>query len=167
MHFEELNASHAAVFLDFVADLKAHDPGTFKRWFDREWSDFTFAQYARECERDRMDWRPKAGQISRTAHLLIDDGVVNGFGLLRFPLTPAIERDGGNLVFIVPPSRRGRGWGVQTLNRLLFVAARAGLARAWVSCAENDAAARRCIKQNRGESTGVEDHRESFWIPLR
>jgi len=171
MRFEEIDLTHAPAFLEFVRDVRAHDPPTFAAMLapsqDGDWNDLSFAAFVRNCERERLDWRPKAGRTSITSYVAIDGEDVVGFGRLRFPLTPALEANGGNVVFTVPPARRGRGWGTLTLNRLLFEGARAGLARALVTCAADDEITRRCIERNRGESAGLYRGREKFWIPLR
>ena len=167
MTFAELGAEHAAAFLVFAEELRRLDRGTFDLWFHREWNDLTFAAYLRECETERRDWRPKAKQISTTRYVLSDAEGVIGVGILRFPLTPAVESSGGNVVVITAPSRRRRGLGTALMNHTLREAARAGLARARVSCPADDAAARGCILKNQGESTGVRDGRDEFWIRLR
>lgn len=166
MRFEELNEDHRAAFLDFVADMHRGDPDAFAAWFGAApRDDLAFKRFAREASAERLDWRPKARQTSRTRYLLFDDaGAAVGLGVLQFPLGPAAE---DNFQFVVAPSHRGRGFGALTLNKLLFEGARAGLARARVSCAADDPAAVRCITLNRGELIEKKNGRAAFWIKLR
>lgn len=164
MQFEELSTTHAAPFLKFVADLRDFDRATFDHYFQREWSPEEFKTYVRECAAERLDWRPKARQVSRTRYLMTDDQGVAGFAVLQFPLGDQVE---ANFQFIVPPSRRGRGFGTLTLNHLLFEGARAGLARALVACATANTVARTCIERNRGQLDQEVNGQAFYWLRLR
>ena len=167
MRIEELGREHRGAFLEFIADLRTHDPATLAAWFDRPWDELGFNRYLVECAAERRDWRPKAKQISTTRYLVIDDDGIAGFGLLRFPLTAEVEATGGNAIFVVPPARRGRGLGALVLNRTLLEAARAGLARARLTCPAADARARRCIEANGGLDADLTGDRAAYWIRLR
>jgi len=154
MKLEEFNLEHSTAFLAMMEDFLEHDPKTFERYFKRpvQWNPFEFKKYALECEEERMDWRPKAKAVSRTHYVVRENpNTIIGYGLLQFPLTSESENDGGNLFVAIPPKFRGQGNGGFCLSLLLFEAVRAGLRRAFVTCAAEDKAARRVIEKNRGE----------------
>ena len=99
-----------------------------------------------------MDWRPKAGQISTSRYVLVDDrNELLAIGLMRFPLNQMTETDGGNLSCYVPPALRNRGFGSYCLALLLFEAVRSGLRRALVTCQHSDPIAAKIIIKNRGQ----------------
>lgn len=154
MKLEELQSEHFSAFQTMLQDFRENDPATFERFFRRknEWSELEFKRYVKECETGRMDWRPKAGKISRSHYIVRENpSTVIGYGMMQFPLTEEIELDGGNLWVAVPPRLRGQGNGGFCLSLLLFEAVRAGLRRALVTCASHDLAARRVIEKNRGQ----------------
>lgn len=171
MVLEELSLKHTEAFLTMLADYQDGDPETFIRLYKRAkpWNAIQFAAFVKASENDRMDWRPKAGMTSITRYVLLsaDRATVLGNGVMRFPLDEELEREGGNLVFDVPPSQRGHNFGAITLNRMLFEAVRAGLARALVTCPSTNTHARKAIEMNRGaldaEIAGI----ARYWIPLR
>lgn len=171
MILHELNGEHSRVFLAMIEDYRNHDPETFERLYARvkPWTAFEFSAFVKECERDRMDWRPKAGKISRTRYVLLDETgqTLLGNGVLRFPLNEEIEAGGGNLIFDVPPGQRGHNYGAVTLNRMLFESVRAGMARVLVTCGVNNTQARRAIEINRGELDAEISGIARYWIRLR
>lgn len=168
MHLDELNETYLASFLELVRDFERDDFETYSAVFALEpWNDLSTARFLKDCGKERMDWRPKAGQQSVTHYVLVDNGQVCGYGRLRFPVDT--EGPVGNLEFMVPPSKRRKGYGTHTLNKMLFEAVRAGLARALVVCRDEDPAAIRCIQYNRGEKI-EEDSRGNllrYWIRFR
>lgn len=133
------------------------------------WGEKEFLSFLRKAEVERYDWRPKAKQISVSRYVLKLDGQIRGYGILRFPIPEDAHPPLGNLEFYVPPSSRGQGFATLTLNRLLFEAVRAGLARALVVAPSNQPAALRAIEHNRGERLKNQDSDEyvSFWISFR
>lgn len=161
MQLEELAPEHEDAFLRMVRGYPDH------ALYGRGWTALTFRAFLKECEKQRQDWRPKGGDPSITRYVLLDDGEICGNGEMRFPLDEDIEASGGNLVFDVPPSKRRQGYGPVVLNRMLFEAVRAGLARVLVTCPAEQVEARKCIELNRGELEGVVAGRARYWIRLR
>lgn len=159
MQLEELNDTHIDSLLALGSEAQP--------LFGTDLSDrISLSRFIKQCSKEKMDWRPKAGQVSLTHYVLMENREVCGYGRLRFP----VEIDGelGNLEFFVPPSKRKRGFGTHTLNRLLFEAVRAGLARALVVCRADNPAAIRCILYNRGEKIEDADSEWArFWIRFR
>ncbi|HMN67153.1 MAG TPA: GNAT family N-acetyltransferase [Bdellovibrionales bacterium] len=168
---EELTDSHQDAFLQMLQDFQENDPHCFETHFARPkpWSPLGFQSFLRQCAKERLDWRPGPNKTSQTRYVLIDgDATIVGFAILRFPLDTKLEAAGGNVVFAVPPKFRKQGFGALTLNRMLFEAARAGMARLLVTCPKDNLPARKCIEKNRGEKES-EDAAPSlrYWIPLR
>jgi predicted acetyltransferase len=154
LEIHELTNDHAKSFLNMMDDFAENDPQAFQQWFARPkpWSEFEFRAYLKECEAQRLDWKPGPNRTSVTRYVLLNpEGQACGFGEMRFPLDEKTEIEGGNLSFVVPPARRGGMFEAHTLNRLLFEAVRAGLARVLVTALVKDQKAVEAIEMNRGE----------------
>ncbi len=178
---EEINLQAKHDFLIAMQDYAEGDCETFRRHYIRsnQWNEAEFRIFVKECEKQRMDWRPSAKCISTTHYILREhDGRVCGIGRMRFPLNAEQQPDRGNLEFDVPPSLRRQDYGTLVLNRMLFEAVRAGLARALVVCTSKNIAAVKIIEKNRGilessitPSPDIEqterDELLRFWIKLR
>ncbi len=169
MVIEQLAGPHQDQFLLLIRDFAENDKKNFLRLFgDKSWDSKSFLKFVKDCDKSRMDWRPGADKVSLTHYVLRDHGVICGYGRMRFPLNEETEKHGGNLEFYVPPAKRGHGYGALTLNRMLFEAVRAGMARALVTCNAYDTAAIRCVENNRGELIDDGDKITArFWIRFR
>lgn len=179
MQIHEIEASHEAAFLEMVSDYEKNDPATYEALFKpyEPWSPLRFRAFLKECQRQRMDWRPGPDKISITRYVLVDGrGKICGNGIMSFPMSEQMEYEGGNLRFDVPPSQRGNGYGALVLNGMLFEAVRAGMARVLVTCRSDHASAIRAIERNRGEFQDKVPSREPgndgqsisrFWIRFR
>lgn len=155
MKLEEISLNHMIPFISMIGDYKEHDPEALPSLFpnQRHWDAAEFRKFVLQAEKDRLDWKPGPQRVSYTRYVLLDDdGSIAGHALLRFPLDDRTEIDGGNVRFACPPSKRGGMNEVHTLNRMLFEAVRAGLARILVTCyEEGDEVRRQAIEMNRGE----------------
>lgn len=150
MQLEELRDDHEGAFLAMLADFEKGGHTLIVR--KNAWSPGEFRKFVKDCERERMDWRPKAGKVSLTHYVLREpNGDISAYARLRFPLNEITEKDGGNLQVDVPPAYRRQGNGSFALSLLLFQAVRAGLSRALCTCLADDQAARRVIEKNRGK----------------
>lgn len=168
MQLQELSLGHEAAFLTMLADYESGDPALYAALYKRKWDKKEFQAYVAECQKLRQDWRPKAGKTSITRYVLVGlDGRIYGNGSMRFPLDDKIEKTGGNLVVDIPPSLRGQGYGTITLNRMLFEAVRAGLARVLETCPVGDLASRKILEKNRGELESERDGLARYWIRFR
>jgi len=168
MTIEQLGLEHQDQFLLLIRDFAEKDKATFMKLFgDKSWDSKAYQKFVKDCDKSRMDWRPKAKQVSLTHYVLRDNGVICGYGRLRFPLDEKSEKEGGNLEFYVPPSKRKHGYGTFTLNKMLFEAVRAGLSRALVTCDVNNTAAMKCIEANRGERIDDGGKVARYWIRFR
>lgn len=153
MKIEELAPEHEQAFLAAMGEFERADITTFQERYARKsgWSSAEFKKFAKEADKDRLDWRPSGSKTSVTRYVMLaPDGRVLALGLMRFPLDSTTELDGGNLVCDVPPSLRRQGNGSYCLALMLFEAVRAGLRRVLVTCPANDVGARRMIEKNRG-----------------
>lgn len=173
---EEIEAKHRDAFLIAMKDYASHDLDTFAARYARQrpWDADEFTAFVKECEKQRMDWRPGPKGVSVTHYLMIEsDERICGIGRMRFPLTPETEMEGGNLDFDVPPSQRRQGYGALTLNRMLFQAVRAGLARVLVTAPSSNQGLIRAIEKNRGVLESQVQSRISgqqisrYWIRFR
>jgi len=154
MRLEELSLEHMIPFITMIGDYKEFDPQQAALYFPRarDWDAAEFRNFVKECQKERMDWKPGPKGVSITRYMLLDDqGEIAGHAQLCFPLDDKSSVEGGNLRFACPPSKRGGMNEAHTLNRLLFEAVRAGLARALVTCFADDQVAQQAIEMNRGE----------------
>ena len=174
MHLEEISIEHEQSFLAMIDDYRKHDPQTLATYYPGDWNQLTFRKFVKECEKSRMDWRPKPGKVAVTHYVLRDpQGVISAGARMRFPLDDNTEYDGGNLEVDVPPSLRKQNNGSFALSLLLFEAVRAGLRRALCTCPASDQAARRIIEKNRGQLQDIvgsptrNEDIARYWISFR
>lgn len=160
---EEIHQNHAAAFLRYCDDYRANEPES--KFYSDVWSILRFHEFVKDCEKQRMDWRPKVGKTSITRYVLVDDrSNICANGIIMFPLGPAAD---SNFLFDVPPSLRRQGFGTLIVNRMLFEAVRAGLARARVCCAADNVGAIKAIEKNRGCFDETAFGINKYWINLR
>ncbi len=151
MQISEVGPEHESAFLTMVEDYAKNDPANCAALYQRKWNTKEFAKFVKDCEKQKVDWRPKAKQTSITRYVMLGkSGEILANGVMSFPLDATTEVDGGNLFCDVPPSLRRKGYGSYCLALMLFEAVRAGLRRVLVTCIESDTAARRMIEKNRG-----------------
>lgn len=173
MELQELAAKHEDRFLGAMEELARENRGALAAiGMDCDWGPAQFKKFIKQAEKDRQDWRPKAGKVSLTRYVLMGDGKesdhIRAIALMRFPLDVKTETDGGNLAVAVPPALRSRGYGSYCLALLLFEAVRAGLRRVLVTCPESDGTARRMIEKNRGQLHDLNETKRGkiarYWI---
>lgn len=115
------------------------------------------------------DW---AKYVPETRLWLVKDDTYIGSVSIRHRLNWHLEKFGGNIGYIIRPSWRGKGFGKKILRLALPVARHLGIDRALITCAPDNAAARRVIEANGGvyhdEVPGTAQHppRLRFWIDL-
>lgn len=177
MAFERIGLQHESAFLTMVRDYEKSDPESLIHFFGgiKKWDASRFKKFVGESEKATLDWRPAAKAVSVTRYVLLDEkeGIL-GNGLMRFPLDEKTEIEGGNLEFSIPPAFRGRDCEAYTLNGLLFEAVRAGMARALVTCCEEDSIRRSAIERNRGLLENIVESKvhpktkiARYWIRFR
>lgn len=101
------------------------------------------------------------------------DGEVVGRAALRHRLTPALERDGGHIGYVVVPACRRRGHATEILRQALGMARRSlGLRRVLVTCDASNEGSIRTIEKNGGVLEDVVDGpdldvpKRRYWIDL-
>ena len=101
------------------------------------------------------------------------EGHVVGRAALRHRLTPALERDGGHIGYVVVPACRRRGYATEILRQALGIARRSlGLRRVLVTCDTTNAGSIRTIEKNGGVLDDVVDGPDldvpvrRYWIDL-
>ncbi len=150
----EIAPEHSYAFLAMIADYEKNDEAALKKLYSRvrPWTAFEYRAFLKECEQQRLDWKPGPNRTSITRYVLLDEaGTICGNAVMRFPLNEQTEIEGGNISFDVPPSQRGGMNEAHVLNRMLFEAVRAGMARVLVTALSADQKAIEAIEMNRGE----------------
>lgn len=92
-----------------------------------------------------------------------DDEVV-GFLNLRHVLNDFLLEEGGHIGYSIRPAARRRGHASAALGLAVAAAARLGIARALVTCEEDNAASRRTIEANGGVLEDVRNGKRRYWI---
>lgn len=151
MKLEIPTLEHDQAFKNFLEDFKTHDQNAFLRYLKDDIAIDDFRKFVEQCEDDRHDWRPKAGQVATSRYVLrIEPNKIATYSVMRFPLDDSSELDGGNIQVFVAPEMRGKNYGSYALSLMLFEAVRAGLRRVLATAPESELAARRVIEKNRG-----------------
>jgi predicted acetyltransferase len=154
LRLEEISLNHMIPFMAMVEDFQKNDPDSLSRILTvpAKWDAAGFRKFALACEKERLDWKPGPNRVSKSHYVLLDElGEVAGYSVMNFPLDEQSEVEGGNVRFVTPPAKRGGMNEAHTLNKMLFEAVRAGLARILVTCFEGDEIHRQAIEMNRGE----------------
>lgn len=101
------------------------------------------------------------------------EGQVVGRAALRHRLTPALEREGGHIGYVVVPGCRRRGHATEILRQALGIARHSlGLRRVLVTCDATNAGSMRTIEKNGGVFEDVVDGPDldgplrRYWIDL-
>ena len=169
-HLQEIEETHAAAFAEFLQKVQKTNPLIYAELFSKGALQDAkgFKAFAKVCQKERRDWRPGAKDISTTHYLVFDQhGVVRAYAQMRFPLDETMDASGGNfrLVLAAPDDAAAA---IHSINRLLFEAHRAGLARVFLTCAAENPILANAIQLNRGvRAEGETSDRLSFWIHFR
>ena len=113
------------------------------------------------------------GFVPHSTFWLVKDGKqIVGVSNLRHQLTPALEREGGNIGYGVRPSERQKGYGTVLLTKTLERAKTKRLSRALITCGKNNIGSVQIILHNGGvlDSEEFLSDREEivqrYWIKL-
>ncbi len=112
------------------------------------------------------------GYIPSTEYWLIDDDEFIGRVSIRHELTESLAKLGGHIGYSIRPSKRRMGYGTLILAPALPKARELGLARALVTCDEDNIGSRKIIEANDGvlenvlEIEGYQPRVCRYWIEL-
>ncbi|MBO7053613.1 MAG: GNAT family N-acetyltransferase [Alphaproteobacteria bacterium] len=80
------------------------------------------------------------GYVSGTTYWLMDNGEYIGSFTLRHALTDSLMKIGGNVGYVIAPSKRGQGYAFAGLKLVLIQAKKRGMDRVLITCnTKNDA----------------------------
>jgi predicted acetyltransferase len=134
-----------------------------------------FAAYVHLLREESQGIGLRPGWVPSTTYWMIglDAPVILGVSNLRHWLTPALEKEGGHIGYMITPSQRRKGYGTRQLALCLEKACALGLDRALVTCDTDNAASARIIQKNGGvlENEVISDISgklvSRYWIELR
>lgn len=115
----------------------------------------------------------RPGIVPYTQLWLVRDGrQVLAVSSLRHHLTPALERFGGHIGYVVRPSERRKGYGTRLLALTLEKCRERGLERVLVTCDDDNVGSARIIEKNGGvrDTMGTNPNNgkplRRYWIEL-
>lgn len=91
------------------------------------------------------------GRVPQADFWLIDKDEYIGLLSVRLEMNDFLLRIGGNIGYQIRPSRRRRGYGKEILRQGLEKARELGIARALVTCDENNPGSKKVIEYNGGK----------------
>jgi len=159
-------------YLDYVADFKDKGEGNPRSKADAELVRTDFAAYVRKTRDQAKGIGIPEGHVPWDTYWLLVDGRIVGESGLRHRLTDALLDWGGHIGYAIRPSERRKGYGTRLLAMVLEKARRRGITRALVTCAADNVASARVIRNNGGvldsesysEAAGRVTQR--YWIDL-
>ena len=149
-----------------VTTYTLHDPEQFGIW-----QHTIFKEYARQ----NRGWLLGRGIVPSTTFWSVIGDEFVGLGNIRHKLNPSLRRFGGNIGYMIRPSRWGQGLGTRQLALLLKEADSLGISLALVTCNRDNLGSRRVIEKNGGRYIdtipnhigGKDIETSRFWVPTR
>jgi predicted acetyltransferase len=134
-----------------------------------------FAAFVRRLQEESRGIGLRTGWVPNTTYWMIgaDTSLILGVSNLRHWLTPALDKEGGNIGYMITPSQRRKGYGTQQLALCLEKACALGLDRVLVTCDTDNIGSARIIQKNGGvlENEVISDISgkpvSRYWIELR
>ena len=119
------------------------NPDTFD-----EWKNTLLAKYKNDSQGIGLP----AGYVPATTFWLVDKaaGLFIGTGQVRHRLTPFLERFGGHIGYAIRPSCWNKGYGTRQLALLLKEAQKLGIAKALITCNDDNPGSYRVMEKNGG-----------------
>jgi predicted acetyltransferase len=148
--------------------------GSVRYQFENPLSHELFIKYIHTVEAGKYIDATVGDLMPQWMYWMIDDRKeILGVSRFRPILNQKLMKEGGNIGYDVPPSKRKKGYATQLLALTLDIARSAGLERVLVTCDKDNSASKRVIEKNDGifesetisDVTGKEVLR--FWIELR
>jgi predicted acetyltransferase len=170
MQLVELNLDMKEPFFDMAHDFRLAGETRYSEVLDDE---FNFASYIVTLRNESCGKNLKEGQVPMTTWWLINEkNEICGLSRLRHYLNPSLEKEGGHIGYVVPPSKRKKGHGTVLLELMLGRAGEFGLDRVLVTCDSDNIGSARIIEKNGGvlENDVVSDNSgklvSRYWIKL-
>ena len=92
------------------------------------------SKWLQDRQNDEMGINLKPGYVAGTSYWLMDDGEYVGSFTLRHSLTENLMKMGGNVAYIILPSKRRQGYAFKGLTLCLQEARKIGLNRVLITC---------------------------------
>jgi predicted acetyltransferase len=134
-----------------------------------------FAAYVHALHATACGIGLRQGWVPATTYWMMgpDRSLILGVSNLRHWLTPALEKEGGHIGYMITPSQRRKGYGTRQLDLCLEKACALGLDRVLVTCDSDNIGSARIIQKNGGlrENEVISDLSgqpvSRYWIELR
>ena len=157
------------MFLEMSADYARSGELRYQR--ENGWDPASFEGYIQRLENISRGIDVDPGRSAETTYWLIeDDKCIVGISRIRKRLTSDLLREGGNIGYEVPPSKRRKGYGTELLRLTLAKADQLGLSRVLVTCDKANEPSRKILERNGGilHSEGISEETGEailrFWI---
>ena len=140
--------------------------------YDVQRIEHDFAYFLCQLRKQQTPYTIKPGFVPHTDFWLIDGDEYIGQLSVRHQLNDFLLKIGGNIGYQIRPSKRCRGYGKTILSLGLEKARTMGIARALVTCDENNIGSKKVIEYNGGkfentvEVEGSPLKKLRYWIDL-
>ena len=133
---------------NFIDEVNAYD-GNFEG-MDNIGRIEDFDEFLQTLEKNKHQEYMKPGFSPKTTFGVFDDGKLIGGFNLRHELKGNLINHGGNIGYLIRPSKRRMGYGTIVLDCALKKAKEIGLGRVLITCREENIASSRVIQKNGG-----------------
>lgn len=133
---------------NLVDEIRAYD-GNFEG-MDNISTIEDFEDFLQMLEKNKYQELIKPGYSPQTTFGVFDDGKLIGGFNLRHELKGNLINHGGNIGYLIRPSKRRMGYGTIVLDCALKKAKEIGLGRVLITCREENIASSRVIQKNGG-----------------
>ncbi|MEL1135759.1 GNAT family N-acetyltransferase [Desulfitobacterium sp. THU1] len=170
LHLVEIELGMEEQFFEMARDFRLAGEARYSEVLE---DGFAFASYIDALRSESCGQGLPQGHVPMTTLWLINDkNEICGLSRLRHYLVPHLEKEGGHIGYVVPPSKRRMGNGTMLLGSMLVSAREFGLDRVLVTCDSDNVPSARIIEKNGGilENEVVSDNSgklvSRYWIKL-
>jgi predicted acetyltransferase len=126
------------------------------------WIEQAAADFSRFVDRRRLV--RELWEVPVTELWFIDESDYLGTVVIRHRLTPALAREGGHIGYHVVPQWRRRGHATRMLAQAKPICRDLGLARALITCDQNNIGSRRVAEANGGVLERTVQGQARYWL---